>query len=90
VLRRRPSGGSPPGPGPPQHGWGGLDSEQGAGSVHQSGDGLVWHNHYRLDRTLETAHWEAQIIGRLLGTHTIRLVCVHGAHMQGGGLQPRA
>jgi hypothetical protein len=29
-----------------------LDSKQWTGSVHQSADGLVWHNHYRLDRTL--------------------------------------
>jgi Nuclease-related domain len=63
-----------------------IDSKQWIGSVHQGADGLAWHNHYPLERTLETVRWEAQIIGRLLGTHTVALVCVHGAHIQGGGL----
>jgi hypothetical protein len=63
-----------------------IDSKQWSGSVHQGGDGLAWHNHYRLDRTLETVRWEAQTIGRLLGTRTHPLLCVHGAHVQGGGL----
>jgi hypothetical protein len=63
-----------------------IDSKQWTGSVHQGADGLAWHNHYRLDRTLETVRWEAQAIGRLLGTRTHPLVCVHGAHVQGGGL----
>src|SRR5215211_7664410 len=54
-----------------------IDSKQWAGSVHQSSDGLAWHNHYRLDRTLETVRWEAQMLGRLLGTHTVALLCVH-------------
>jgi hypothetical protein len=62
-----------------------IDTKQWTGSVHQSADGLAWHNHYPLDRTLETVRWEAQIIGRLLGTHTVALLCVHGAHVQGGG-----
>jgi hypothetical protein len=47
-----------------------IDSKQWTGSVHQGADGLVWHNHYRLDRTLETVRWEAQTLGRLLGTRT--------------------
>jgi Nuclease-related domain len=63
-----------------------LDTKQWTGSVHQSSDGLAWHHHYRLDRTLETVRWEAEAVGRLLGTHTTPLVCVHGAHVQGGGL----
>jgi hypothetical protein len=63
-----------------------IDSKQWTGSVHQGADGLVWHNHYRLDRTLETVCWEAQTIGRLLGTRAAALLCVHGAHVQGGGL----
>jgi hypothetical protein len=63
-----------------------LDSKQWTGSVHQSADGLVWHNHYRLDRTLETVRWEAETVGRLLGTRAAALLCVHGAHVQGGGL----
>jgi hypothetical protein len=29
-----------------------IDSKQWTGSVHQGADGLIWHNHYRLDRTL--------------------------------------
>jgi hypothetical protein len=63
-----------------------IDSKQWTGSVQQGADGLVWHNHYRLDRTLETARWEADTIGRLLGTPAVALLCVHGAHVQGGGL----
>jgi Nuclease-related domain len=63
-----------------------IDSKQWTGSVHQSADGLAWHNHYRLDRTLETVCWEAETIGRLLGTQVAALLCVHGAHVQGGGL----
>jgi Nuclease-related domain len=63
-----------------------IDSKQWTGSVHQGAEGLAWHNHYRLDRTLETVRWEAQAIGRLLGSRTTALLCVHGAHVQGGGL----
>jgi hypothetical protein len=63
-----------------------IDSKQWTGSVHQSADGLAWHNHYRLDRTLETVRWEAETIGRLLGTRIRPLLCVHGAHVHGGGL----
>jgi nuclease-like protein len=29
-----------------------IDSKQWSGSVHQGADGLAWHNHYPLDRTL--------------------------------------
>jgi hypothetical protein len=63
-----------------------IDSKQWTGSVHQGADGLVWHNHYRLDRTLETVRWEAETLGRLLGTRAAALLCVHGAHVHGGGL----
>jgi hypothetical protein len=63
-----------------------IDSKQWSGSVHQGADGLVWHNHYPLDRTLETVRWETQVIGRLLGTRIHPLLCVHGAHIHGGGL----
>jgi hypothetical protein len=63
-----------------------IDSKQWTGSVHQGGDGLAWHNHYPLDRTLETVRWEAQTVGRLLGTRTAAVVCVHGAHVHGGGI----
>jgi hypothetical protein len=63
-----------------------IDSKQWTGSVHQGTDGLVWHNHYRLDRTLETVRWEARAISRILGTRTTALLCVHGAHVHGGGL----
>ena len=44
-----------------------IDSKQWTGQVHQSADGLVWHNHYRLDRTLATIGWQAETLGRLLG-----------------------
>jgi hypothetical protein len=62
-----------------------IDSKQWTGQVHQGADGLAWHNHYRLDRTLEMVRWEAQAIGRLLGTRIAALLCVHGAHVHGGG-----
>jgi hypothetical protein len=62
-----------------------IDSKQWTGSVHQSADGLAWHNHYRLDRTLETVRWEAETMSRLLGTRVAALLCVHGAHVHGGG-----
>jgi Nuclease-related domain len=63
-----------------------IDSKQWSGSVHPSADGLVWHNHYRLDRTLEVVRWEAERVGRLLGTRIHPLLCVHRAHVHGGGL----
>jgi hypothetical protein len=63
-----------------------IDSKQWTGSVHQGADGLAWHNHYPLDRTLETVRWEAKLVGRLLGTRIHPLLCVHGAHVHGGGL----
>ncbi len=64
-----------------------VDSKRWAGSVHQSADGLIWHNHYRLDRTLATLRWQAETLGRLLGVPAAPLVCIHGAHVQGGGLR---
>jgi hypothetical protein len=63
-----------------------IDSKQWTGSVRQGVDGLAWHNHYRLDRTLEAVCWEAQVVGRLLGARTAGLVCVHGAQVHGSGL----
>jgi hypothetical protein len=66
-----------------------IDSKQWTGSVQQGADGLAWHNHYRLDRTLETVRWEADTISRLLGARTTPLLCVHGAHVHGGGLHVR-
>jgi Nuclease-related domain len=63
-----------------------IDSKQWTGSVHQSGDGLAWHNHTPLDRSLATVRWEADTISRILGTRAAPLLCVHGAHVQGGGL----
>jgi hypothetical protein len=63
-----------------------VDSKQWSGSVHQGSDGLAWHNHYRLDRTLEMVRWETETVGRLLGTRATALLCVHGAHVHGGGL----
>jgi hypothetical protein len=64
-----------------------IDSKQWTGQVHQSSDGLIWHNHYRLDRTLATIGWQAETLGRLLGVPVAPLVCVHGAHVQHGGLR---
>jgi hypothetical protein len=64
-----------------------IDSKQWSGTVHQGADGLVWHNNYRLDRTLATVRWQAETLGRLLGIPVAPLICVHGAHVQGGGLR---
>jgi Nuclease-related domain len=66
-----------------------IDSKQWTGSVHQGADGLAWHNHYPLDRTLETVRWEAQQVSRVLGSRAAALLCVHGAHVHGGGLEAR-
>jgi Nuclease-related domain len=63
-----------------------IDSKQWSGQVDQSRDGLIWHNHYRLDRPLATIRWQAETLGRLLGVPVAPLVCVHGAHLQHGGL----
>jgi hypothetical protein len=63
-----------------------VDSKQWTGSIHQSADGLIWHNHYRLDCTLATLRWQAETLGRLLGVPAAPLICIHGAHVQGGGL----
>ena len=62
-----------------------IDSKQWTGQVYQTTDGLAWHNHYRLDRTLDTVRWEAETVSRLLGTRATALVCVHGAQVHGGG-----
>ena len=63
-----------------------IDSKRWTGQVHQGSDGLIWQNHYRLDRTLATIRWQAETLGRLLGVPVAPLVCVHGAQIQGGGL----
>jgi hypothetical protein len=63
-----------------------IDSKQWTGQVHQSADGLAWHNHYPLDRTLATVRWEAEAISHLLGSHAAAVLCVHGARIDRGGL----
>jgi len=45
-----------------------MDSRQWTDGVHQRADELAWHNHYPLERTLETVRWQAEAVGRLLGT----------------------
>jgi len=67
-----------------------IDSKKWTGSIHQSVDGLVWHNHYPLDRTLATIRWEAETLGRLLGTRTAALLCIHGAHVPAAACTPTA
>ena len=57
------------------------------GQVRQGSDGLIWHNHYRLDRTLATIRWQALTLDHLLGVPVAPLICVHGAHIQGGSLR---
>ena len=64
-----------------------IDSKNWSGQVHQSADGLIWHNRYRLDRTLASPRWQAETLGELLGVLVAPLVCVHGAHIQHGGLR---
>jgi hypothetical protein len=65
---------------------GGGRSKQWTGQVQQGADGLAWHNHYRLDRILATVRWEAEAVSRLLATRAAALLCVHGAHVQRGGV----
>jgi hypothetical protein len=64
-----------------------IDSKQWTGSVQQSVDGLLWHNYYRLDRTLATIRGQALTLGQVLGIPVAPLLCVHHAHVQGGGLR---
>ena len=64
-----------------------IDSKLWSGSVQQGTDGLLWHNHYRLDRSLAGVRWQAVTLGRLLGIPVAPLICVHGAYVQGGGLR---
>jgi hypothetical protein len=64
-----------------------IDTKQWTGSVRQGADGLAWHNHAPLDRTLASVCWEAAAISRILGTRATPLLCVHGAHVPGGGLE---
>jgi hypothetical protein len=64
-----------------------IDSKQWSGQIYQGRDGLIWHNHYRLDRLLATVRWQALTLGRLLGVPVAPLVCVHSAVVQGGGLR---
>jgi hypothetical protein len=63
-----------------------IDSKQWTGHVYTGADGLAWHNHYPLDRTLATVRWEAEAISHLLGTRAAALLCIHGAHVDRGGL----
>jgi hypothetical protein len=63
-----------------------IDSKQWTGHVHQGADGLAWHNHYPLDRTLQTVRWEAEAVSCMLGSRATALLCVHGAHVYRGGL----
>jgi hypothetical protein len=63
-----------------------IDSKQWTGQVCQGADGLVWHNHYPLDRTLAMVRWEAEAVSRVLGTRVHALLCVHSAHVDGSGL----
>jgi hypothetical protein len=66
-----------------------IDSKQWSGRVYQSADGLVWHNHCRLDRTLASVCWQAETVGRLLGVSPQPLLGIHGAQVQGGGVHAR-
>jgi hypothetical protein len=40
-----------------------------------------------LDRTLATIRWQALTLDHLLGVPVAPLICVHGAHIQGGSLR---
>jgi Nuclease-related domain len=66
-----------------------IDSKQWSGSVHQGADGLAWHNHHRLDRTLETVRWEAETVGRLLGTRIAALLCFMAPMSRAAAWRPR-
>ena len=49
----------------------------------------MWHNQYRLDRTLASVLWQAETLGRLLGIPVAPVICVHGAQVQHSGLRVR-
>jgi hypothetical protein len=62
-----------------------IDSKQWTGSVHQGADGLAWHHHTPLSGPGDGP------VGGTAGRPAARhphppLLCVHGAHVQGGGL----
>jgi hypothetical protein len=63
-----------------------LDSKQYSGSIQQTLDGHVWHNHYPMDEQLATVRAEAGAVEAILGAPVIPLLCVHGASVQWGGL----
>jgi hypothetical protein len=64
-----------------------IDSKQYTGSIQQTPDGHVWHNHYLMDEQLATVRAEAGSVQAILGVPVIPLLCVHGASVQWGGLR---
>jgi len=64
-----------------------VDSKRYTGSVSQTADGRVWHNHYPMDQQLGALRLEAEAIGAALGVPVRPVMCVHGARVAYGGLQ---
>jgi hypothetical protein len=51
-------------------------------------DGLVWHDHYPMARTIQKVRWEADQVSRALGDviPATPLLCVHRAKVAWDGL----
>jgi hypothetical protein len=64
-----------------------VDSKRYTGSVSQTADGTVWHNHYPMDQQLRALRLEAEVLSQALGVPVRPLMCVHGAHVAYGGVQ---
>jgi hypothetical protein len=65
-----------------------VDSKQYRGRVHQTPDGLVWHDHYPMTGIIQTVRWEADQVSQALavGVPVTPLLCVHGATVAWDGL----
>ncbi|HYT27157.1 MAG TPA: AAA family ATPase, partial [Actinomycetota bacterium] len=63
-----------------------VDAKRYTGRVWQAPDGRVWHNQYLMDRPLRALRLETAAIERALGVPVRPVVCVHGAHVDFGGL----
>jgi hypothetical protein len=65
-----------------------VDSKQYRGRVHQTPDGLVWHDHSPMTGIIQTVRWEADQVSQALavGVPVTPLLCVHGAAVAWDGL----
>jgi Nuclease-related domain len=64
-----------------------VDSKRYTGTVSQTPDGRVWHNHYPMDQQLRALCLETEAISAALGVPVRPVMCVHGAQVASGGLR---